>query len=107
MLETVLPVDSQPNAYSLVVAVVKQEIKQVLIDVKDKLGFPSGISGKEPACQCRRHKRCGFDPWVGKIPWRMARQPTPVFSPGKIPWTEEPGRLKTIELQKNQTRLND
>ena len=25
---------------------------------------------KEPACQCRRHKRCGFDPWVRKIPWR-------------------------------------
>jgi len=29
-------------------------------------------SGKEPACQCRRHKRCGFGPWVGKIPWRRA-----------------------------------
>ena len=27
-------------------------------------------SGKESACQCRRHKRCGFDPWVWKIPWR-------------------------------------
>ena len=25
----------------------------------------------------------GFDPWVGKIPWRRARQPTPVFLPGK------------------------
>ena len=24
-------------------------------------------SGKEPACQCRRHKRHGFEPWVGKI----------------------------------------
>ena len=31
-------------------------------------GFSSGASGKEPACQCRRHKRHGFDPWVGKIP---------------------------------------
>ena len=30
-------------------------------------GFPGGTSGKEPACQCRRHRRCGFDPWVGKI----------------------------------------
>ena len=27
-----------------------------------------GASGKEPACQCRRHKRRGFDPWVGKSP---------------------------------------
>ena len=30
------------------------------------------LSGKEPACQCRRGKRGGFDPWVGKIPWRRA-----------------------------------
>ena len=36
-------------------------------------------SGKEPACQCRRHKRHGFDPWVGKILWRRAWQPTSVF----------------------------
>ena len=27
--------------------------------------------------------RCGFNPWVGKIPWRRAWQPTPVFSPGE------------------------
>ena len=32
-------------------------------------GFPDGTSGKEPACQCRRYERCGFDPGVGKIPW--------------------------------------
>ena len=35
-------------------------------------GFPGGASGKEPTCQCRRHKRYRFDPWVGKIPWRRA-----------------------------------
>jgi len=34
----------------------------------------------EPACQCRR---CKFDPWVEKIPWRRKWQPTPVFLPGK------------------------
>ena len=32
----------------------------------------------------------GFDPWVGKIPWRRAWQPTPVFLPGESLWTEEP-----------------
>ena len=47
------------------------------------LGLPRWLSGKEPDCQCRRHKRCGFNPWVGKIPWRRARHPTPVFLPGK------------------------
>ena len=55
--------------------------------------FPGGASGKELAGQCGRLKRCSFDPWVGKIPWRRARQPTPVFFPGKSPWTEEPGGL--------------
>ena len=48
-----------------------------------KGGFPKGAGGKEPACQCRRHKRRGFDPWAGKIPWRRARQPLPVFLPGE------------------------
>ena len=38
---------------------------------------------KEPACQYRRPKKCGFDPWVRKIPWRRAWQPTPVFFPGE------------------------
>ena len=33
-------------------------------------GFPSGASGKEPACRCRRQKRHGFHPWIGNIPWR-------------------------------------
>ena len=46
-------------------------------------GFPGGTSGKEPTCQCRRNKRCGFDPWVGKIPWKKAWQPTPGFLPGE------------------------
>ena len=40
-------------------------------------------SDKEPACQCRRHKRWGFDPCVGRIPLRRAWQPTPVFLPGE------------------------
>ena len=31
--------------------------------------------------------------WVGKIPWKRAWQPTPVFLPGESPWTEEPGGL--------------
>jgi len=56
-------------------------------------GFPGGVRGKDPSCQCRRHKRRGLNPWVRKIPWRRAWQPTLVFFPGESPWTEEPGRL--------------
>ena len=51
--------------------------------LREAWGLPDGATGKEPACQCRRCKRCRLDPWVGKIPWRRARQPTPVFLPGE------------------------
>ena len=47
------------------------------------MGFPGGSSGKEFICQCRRHKRSGIDPWVRKIPWKRAWQPTPEFLPGE------------------------
>ena len=40
------------------------------------------------------------DPWVGKIPWRKAWQPTPVFLPGESPWTEELGGLQSVGLQR-------
>ena len=45
--------------------------------------FPGGTSGRETACQCMTRKRCGFSPWVGKIPWRRAWQSIPVFLPGE------------------------
>ena len=32
--------------------------------------FHGNSDGKDSTCQCKRRKRCGFDPWVGKIPWR-------------------------------------
>ena len=47
------------------------------------MGFPGGTSVKEPACQGKRCKRRGFDPWVGKIPWRKTWKPIPVFLPGE------------------------
>ena len=42
-------------------------------------GLSRWLSGKESACQCRRR---GFDPRIGKIPWRRKWQPTPVL-PGE------------------------
>ena len=44
--------------------------------------IPRCHSDKEPACSAgdMRHM---FDPWGGKIPWRRAWQPTPVFLPGE------------------------
>ena len=49
------------------------------------MGFPGGAGGKEPTCQCRRHKRHRFDSLVGKIPSKRAWQLTPVFLPREYP----------------------
>ena len=48
------------------------------------MGFTGSTSSKESTCQCRRHKRCRFDPWVGKIPWSRKWQPSLVSLPGKF-----------------------
>jgi len=48
------------------------------------VGFPGGINDKEFACQCRKCKRCGLNPWVEKMPWSRKWQPAPVFLPGKF-----------------------
>ena len=48
-----------------------------------RLDSPGGARGEEPDCQCRRLKRRRFNPWVERISWRRAWQPTPVFLPGK------------------------
>ena len=43
----------------------------------------SCLRSKESTCQCSRHRRPRFDPWVGKIPWGRKWQPTPEFLPRK------------------------
>ena len=45
--------------------------------------FSGLLSGEESTCQRRRCRRCRFDPWVGKIPYRREWQPAPVSLPGK------------------------
>ena len=56
----------------------------IFVDIYgQRCGFSGGASGKEPAYQCRRHKRQGFDPWVRKIPWRRVWQPTLAILPGE------------------------
>ena len=63
-----------------------RKVQKIKFDIQTSIclqGFPDAHGGKEPVCHCRRHKRCGFDPWVGNIPWRGAWQPTSVFLPGE------------------------
>ena len=85
-----------------------------------------GAGGKEPACQCRKCKRHGFDLWFRKILWRRAWLPTPVFLPGEShgqrslvgysPWghkeldtTERlgPAQHSTLSMNSNQVKSSD
>ena len=74
-----------------------------------------GSSGKEPTCQCRRHKRCGLNLLVGN-PLEEGMDP-PLLEEGmashfsilawRIPWTEEPGGLQCMESQRAGHNLSD
>ena len=44
-------------------------------------GLQRQFSGKESTCQCRNCRRQGFNPWVGKNPWRRKWLSTPVLLP--------------------------
>ena len=79
-------------------------VHDYMLQVSNIVGFPGSASGKEPTCQSRRHKRLGFCPWVGMIPWRRAWPPTPLLLPGESPWTGESGGLQPTGLQ-SWTRL--
>ena len=68
--------------------------------------FPGGASGKEPPCQCRRCRRPGFNPWVGKIPWRRKWQSTPVFFL-ENPMDRGAWRATVHGVTQSQTRLSD
>ena len=55
---------------------------------------------KNPPANAGDARNVEFNPWVRKIPWRRAWQPTPVFLPGESPWTEEPGGLQSMGLHR-------
>ena len=56
------------------------ELLSTRIPASPILRFPEWLGAKESTFQCRR---CRFDPWVGKSPWRRKLQPIPVFMPGE------------------------
>ena len=70
------------------------------LSLNHSLGFPGGATGKESACQCRRCKRFGFDPWVGKIPWNRKWQTHSSILAWSIPWAEKPGRVQSMGSQR-------
>ena len=58
-----------------------RNLRWVLSGLNLNLGSCRWLSIKEYPCWCRR---CGFSPWIRRIPWRRKWQPTPVFLPGKF-----------------------
>ena len=58
------------------------------------MGFPGA------AYQRRRHKRRGFNPWVRKIPPKKGMATHSRILAWRISWTEEPGRLQSMGLQR-------
>ena len=63
-------------------------------------GLPWWLSGKDSACQCRRHKRPGFDPWIGEDPLKQETATHSSILAWKILRTEEPGGLQSAGSQK-------
>ena len=62
-------------------------------------GPPRWLSGKECSCQYSRQRRCGFYPWVWKIPGEGNGNPLQ-YSCLKNSIAEEPGKLQSTELQR-------
>ena len=62
--------------------------------------LPWWLSGKTYAFQCRG---CGFGPWVRKITLEKVMANHSSIFAWKVPWTEEPGGLQSMGLQKGQT----
>ena len=92
---------------------LRQGLHHLVIFLKHLKDFSGGASGKEPASQCRRHKRCGFDSWVRKIPWMRVWQSSPIFLPGESygqrslvdcsPWGHSQTGLKQLSRHSQST----
>ena len=68
------------------------------------LVFPDSSVGKESTCNAGdRDLITG----LGRSTGEGKKLPTPVFLPGKIPWTEEPSGLQSMGSQKSGTRLSN
>ena len=73
---------------------------EIILDSASKLELSLWLSGNEFTYNAEDVGGPGFNHWVRKVPQRRAWQPTPVFLPRESPWTEEPGRLQSMELQR-------
>ena len=62
------------------------------------MGFAGGSVVKNPPANAGNAGDMGLIAGSGRSPG-VGMQPTPLFLPGKIPWTEEPGGLQSVGSQ--------
>ena len=78
----------------------------ILEAFRERKRFPSWFSGKESACQCRRMQEM-YGTWVQSVGWEDPLEKEKGIHSNvlawRIPWTEEPGGLQSMGLQKSQT----
>ena len=65
---------------------------------REGIGYPPQNSWASLVAQLVKNLRPGFDPWVGKIPWRRERLPTPVFWPGEFHGLYSPWSRKELDM---------
>ena len=75
-----------------------QELK--LLGPKRKKGFPRWLSGKEHACHAGDTGDTGLIPGLGRSLWRRGMATHSSILAWRIPWTKEPGGLRSIGLQR-------
>ena len=64
------------------------------------IDYPLQYSWASLVAQLVKNPTAMWETWVEKIPWKRAWQLIPVFLPGESPWTEEPGKLQSLGLQR-------
>ena len=84
--------------FGISIQAIRQEKNKSVI-VKKNAGFPRGASGKEPACQCRRHEtRFWLLGQENPLEEGMLIHSSPLA--WKIPRTEEPRGLRSMRSQR-------
>ena len=60
----------------------RKKKEKLKYNIQCRWAFQVALGVKNPPANAR-DMRYRFDPWVRKIPWRNAKQPTPAFLPGE------------------------
>ena len=95
--------DRDTGPFFLLIGLLRKGLREgICSQASLMLGLPWWLSSKEYICQCRR---CGFDAWVGKIPWGRKWSTHSSILAWEIPWREERhGLQKKKKSRKNSCK---